>query len=382
MEVPGGGSNDDFVAGFLDDYFAECEEHLATVRRALLALDDSIGDAGDEAALLDELFRSFHSVKGLSAMVDVREAERLAHELEGYLRKLRDAELALTADSLSVLIDSTATLESVIVARRAGTPTPPVERDVERLASLAVDRGGPRGAVSDGAAPKEPAAAQPAVWRFTFVPSPALVDRGVKVDTIRARLASVGRITSVAPQVTPAGGIAFEFLVTGPGDASAFDAWRADGLSWERVDEHAAKDAPDVPAARVAPDTPGSAAHTILAPSHFVRVDLKRLDDVMRRVADLVVTRARLEENLARIERLIPSQEWRTLQENAFSFERQLRDLREDVMRVRLVRVDEIFRRMPFVARDVARESGKQVRVVLNGQDTEVDKFLAGVRHG
>jgi two-component system chemotaxis sensor kinase CheA len=64
------------------------------------------------------------------------------------------------------------------------------------------------------------------------------------------------------------------------------------------------------------------------------------------------------------------------LQENTLTFDRQLRDLREDVMRVRLVRVDEIFRRMPFVARDVARETGKDVRVVLSGQDTEIDKFL------
>jgi two-component system chemotaxis sensor kinase CheA len=96
----------------------------------------------------------------------------------------------------------------------------------------------------------------------------------------------------------------------------------------------------------------------------------------MRRAADLVVTRARLEANLARVERAIPAQEWRALQETTLLFERQLRHLREDVMRVRLVRVDEIFRRMPFVVRDLARESGKEVQLVLNGQETEIDKFL------
>jgi two-component system chemotaxis sensor kinase CheA len=200
----------------------------------------------------------------------------------------------------------------------------------------------------------------------------------VKVDTIRGRLATVGRITSVAPKVTPGGGIAFEFLVTGPKEASGFQAWRDDGLAWERVDAVSDTEAPpELSRETGVPASPPAAAdNVILAPSHFVRVDLKRLDDVMRRVADLVVTRARLDENLARLERLVPSREWKTLQENAFTFERQLRDLREDVMRVRLVRVDEIFRRMPFVARDVAREAGKHVRVVLNGQDTEVDKFL------
>ena len=45
-------------------------------------------------------------------------------------------------------------------------------------------------------------------------------------------------------------------------------------------------------------------------------------------------------------------------------------------MRVRLVPVGEIFRRMPFVVRDLARELGKDVRLEIRGQDTEIDKFL------
>jgi two-component system, chemotaxis family, sensor kinase CheA len=371
MTTPEGGG-DDFIARFLDDYFAECEEHLGIIRRALLAFEDSIGDPAVEATLLDELFRSFHSLKGISAMVDLREAERLAHELEGYLRRLRDRELAPAAESIAVLIDSTAALEAVIAARRAGVPLPSIDSAVAGLRSLSRESATTPSRPRTPATP--PATDETTAWRFTFVPSPALVDRGVKVDTIRTRLSGIGRIASVAPQVRPGGGIAFEFIVDGPGDASAFEGWAADGLSWERLGP-ASPAADALPAAARSPS--GLPAETvILAPSHFVRVDLSRLDDVMRRVADLVITRARLDENLARVERIIPPQEWRALQENALTFERQLRDLREDVMRVRLVRVDEIFRRMPFVARDVARETGKDVRVVLNGQDTEIDKFL------
>jgi two-component system chemotaxis sensor kinase CheA len=56
--------------------------------------------------------------------------------------------------------------------------------------------------------------------------------------------------------------------------------------------------------------------------------------------------------------------------------ERQLRDLRDGVMRVRLVKVGEIFRRMPFVVRDLARESGHDVHLEMTGQDTEIDKFV------
>src|SRR6185369_13500778 len=77
-----------------------------------------------------------------------------------------------------------------------------------------------------------------------------------------------------------------------------------------------------------------------------------------------------------RVESRIPSGEWRAIQENAVAIDRQLRTLREGIMRVRLVPVGEIFRRMPFVVRDLARETGKRVRLDLQGQGTEIDKFL------
>ena len=96
----------------------------------------------------------------------------------------------------------------------------------------------------------------------------------------------------------------------------------------------------------------------------------------MRNVGDLVISRARLTDTLTRIEGQIPAADWRAIQENAIAIDRQLRTLREGIMRVRLVPVGEIFRRMPFVVRDLARETGKRVRMELQGQSTEIDKFL------
>jgi len=76
------------------------------------------------------------------------------------------------------------------------------------------------------------------------------------------------------------------------------------------------------------------------------------------------------------VERRLAPAEWRSIQENAVALDRQVRTLREGIMRVRLVPVGEIFRRMPFVVRDLARETGKRVRLELQGQATEIDKFL------
>ncbi len=112
-----------------------------------------------------------------------------------------------------------------------------------------------------------------------------------------------------------------------------------------------------------------------MPPSQFVRVDLGRLDELMRLIGDLVITRARLADSLARVERHVPPVEWRAVQENSLAIDRHLRDLREGVVRVRMVPVSEIFRRMPFVVRDLARED-KKVRLEIAGQDTELDKFL------
>ncbi|WP_020480618.1 chemotaxis protein CheA, partial [Kamptonema formosum] len=130
--------------------------------------------------------------------------------------------------------------------------------------------------------------------------------------------------------------------------------------------------APSAPAA--APSAP--APPPALAPANIVRVDLARLDELMRMVGDLVISRARLEDNLARLEETVPANQLRPLRETNQAMERQLRQLRQGVMRVRLVPVGEIFARMQFVVRDLARERQKKVTLELSGQETEIDKFV------
>jgi two-component system chemotaxis sensor kinase CheA len=56
--------------------------------------------------------------------------------------------------------------------------------------------------------------------------------------------------------------------------------------------------------------------------------------------------------------------------------ERQLRDLREGVMRVRMVSVREVFARMQFVVRDLVRELGKQAMLHFSGEETQIDKYV------
>jgi two-component system chemotaxis sensor kinase CheA len=108
----------------------------------------------------------------------------------------------------------------------------------------------------------------------------------------------------------------------------------------------------------------------------MVRVDLTRLDELMRLVGELVVSRARLDDALRMAAVSGAGAAWDSLHETNAAMERQIRGLREGVMRIRLVPVGEVFERMRFAVREVAREAGKQVVLDLRGQDTEIDKVV------
>ena len=353
----------DNLDNFLDDYFAEAEEHLAVIRRALLVLEKSIGQPRHDAANLEELFRSFHSLKGIAGMVEHRETELLAHELESYLRAIREGETVLTAAGMDALIKGAGSLEASIAARRAGTPHVNTEAITRRLREFAADEAAE--SRLDG-----PHAILTANWSCIFTPSPELIARGINVDAVRARLREIGEIVSAAPMITAQGSVAFQFAVQGTLSDEQAAAWQADGMVFTAVEPLAGA------AAAAAADDPASSGNGILSSGHYVRVDLARLDELMRMIGNLVILRSRMSDTVERSERFLPPGQFRALQDDAEAVERELRELREGVMRVRLVAVGEIFRRMPFVVRDLARESGRSVNVVMTGHDTKIDKFL------
>jgi len=90
MDTPNPDNRGEFFDQFLDDYYAECDEHLVLIRRSLGGMENEVGAPTIDRAVLDNLFRSFHTLKGISGMVGLSAAEQLAHHLESYLRELRE----------------------------------------------------------------------------------------------------------------------------------------------------------------------------------------------------------------------------------------------------------------------------------------------------
>ena len=385
--------NNPFFAGFLDDYFAECDEHLIAVRRGLLALESFLGQSKIDRSLLDDLFRRFHSLKGISGMVGLYEAEQIAHQLESYLRLLRQDQITLEQAGLDALIDGVKMLEQVIAARRLEKSSPDISSVMLRLAeviSIPTPTGPRTQSLPAGEEKDSPtstfslngeeitrieSAIQKGdrIWHFSFIPGAELTERGINVNSIRERLMEVGELIRAVPRVSAQGGIAFDFLIASHTDESVFAAWLNDGITYRpyysSTEELESSNN----------GSPSASQHTslsVLSPSNVVRVDLSRLNELMRMVGELVISRSHLEENLGRLETLMPANEWEILQETNQAMERQLRELREGVMQVRMVPIGEIFERMQFVIRDLGRESQKRIRLELSGQETEIDKYL------
>ncbi len=362
--------DDQFIAGFMDDYFAECDEHLAALRELLLKLEGSVGTGRADARVLEELFLCFHSVKGISGMVELREAELLAHEMESYLRALRQREISVSQGGVDALIAGVEALEQVIKARRDHRMIPSIGGIVGRL-NAAIS-----GADSSGAAVSPSPEGGAPEWLVTFVPSMDLNARGVTVDTARGLLRARGTILHASPRILDTG-IAFEFGFAGNLDAETLAAWAPDGLSASPLRSAHDTGQSGASAPGAANDVAEEGPHASLSSaSHYVRVDLDKLDELMRMIADLVISRARLSDTLGRLEPRVPAADWRAVHENNATIERQLRLLREGIVRVRLVPVGEIFRRMTFVVRDLTRDSGAKVKLLLQGQGTEIDKYL------
>jgi len=357
-----------FFEGFLSDYFAECDEHLAAATRTLLDLETSMGNAAAERAAIDDLFRYFHSLKGISAMVELKAAERLAHELESYLRAVRDRELLVSNSGIELMIEGTQRLERVVQAFRNHDAIPAIDDVVSRVHRLIPEKApAPNVAVSPTVQPVE---GEPTFWKCTFAPTRELLAEGVGVDAIRKRLAEAATIAEAAPEIGKNGAVVFQFKLSASSQVDLAAALGDLPVTVERLETLPAEKSDDTDGVAAAP------AAASASPSQVVRVDLARLDDLMRSVGDLVISRARLDDALGRVERYVPPVEWRLVHENAAGIDRQLRTLREGIMRVRLVRMAEIFRRMPFVVRDLARETGKRVNLEIHGQTAEIDKFL------
>jgi two-component system chemotaxis sensor kinase CheA len=108
-----------------------------------------------------------------------------------------------------------------------------------------------------------------------------------------------------------------------------------------------------------------------------LRVDADKIDSVLNLVGELVIGKSMLTQTLADFDKRFTKDPLRTKFADALAFQaRVLNDLQKQVMKIRMVPVDHLFRRFPRLVRDVAKACDKAVELVVNGQDTDLDKGI------
>jgi len=131
--------------------------------------------------------------------------------------------------------------------------------------------------------------------------------------------------------------------------------------------------APEASAAPVAA-VPGAVPAT---QENILRVEAGRIDNVLNLVGELIIGKSMFQQALNEFSKRFPKELLRGKFADAMAFQsRVLNDLQRSVMKIRMVPVDQLFRRFPRMVRDVARQCGREVELTLSGQDTDLDKGI------
>jgi len=120
--------------------------------------------------------------------------------------------------------------------------------------------------------------------------------------------------------------------------------------------------------------------HAPVPAENILRVDAERIDNVLNLVGELIIGKSMLQQAFTEFARHMPKEALRGRFSDAMSFQsRVLSDLQRSVMKIRMVPVEQLFRRFPRMVRDIAKLCGKDVELVITGQDTDLDKSLLDV---
>ena len=109
----------------------------------------------------------------------------------------------------------------------------------------------------------------------------------------------------------------------------------------------------------------------------MLRVEAGRIDNVLNLVGELIIGKSMLQQALSEFATRYPKELLRGKFADAMAFQsRVLNDLQRSVMKIRMVPVDQLFRRFPRMVRDVARQCGRDVELMVSGQETDLDKGI------
>jgi two-component system, chemotaxis family, sensor kinase CheA len=145
----------------------------------------------------------------------------------------------------------------------------------------------------------------------------------------------------------------------------------------EKQAANAASNAAELGASASAQKSPAMASAAATVAESILRVDASRIDAVMNLVGELIIGKSMLHRSLAEFDQRHARDPVRAKLSDALAFQsRVLDDLHKCVLKIRMVPVEQLFRRFPRLVRDVAKQCGKDVALDLSGQNTDLDKSI------
>jgi two-component system chemotaxis sensor kinase CheA len=397
------------------EFVSEAEEILETMRGGLADLSDRLG-AGAEAdpELINAMFRAAHSLKALAGMFRFDPISTLAHRLEDVLDGMRLGRVALGVSVLEAIEDSVALFGSLLSevgdSSALASSAARIEELTARIAAAAAPRAEPAGefasldldpSVLRALTEYEEHRLRENMRRGRHI---ALVDAPFEIRAFEEGLAELsgllrenGEVLSTLPSPGDSleSQIRFSLLVASDWTAEQLSArveFPGGSVRSVRAGDVVAPD----PAAQEPPETPLEASEapgaareaeagapsfgdleSLKSISDTVRVDIRKLDELMNLVGELVIQRGAIGDLIARLSQ--PGDRARLHTEFAKvhkSLDRKLRELQSAVLEVRMVPLRQVFEKVSRVVRRLRRELGKQVELDIRGADTELDKLI------
>ena len=389
---------DQFHAGFFEEAF----EALDGMESTLLALDP----ATPNAEAINSVFRVAHSIKGGSGMFSFTEVASFTHTLETVLDELRAGRMTVTRSTIDLLLKSTDVLRGMLQATQRKSPidqqtVADLQFDLEQMLVM-------RAPAQDAHPPARPEALRPKemTWTIEFRPNTRLAAPGADPARVFSELAELGTmavlvhtdklpaLADLDPEVCY---LTWTVTLTTelPSEAiqNILDWAEADcqlrsgepsqakpemvptQVLIERPPKVAAPAAVNPPPAPVpnpspASDPSGASAKAASGDSNSIRVATEKLDELMNTVGEIVIAQSMLMQLVdgskpPRVDRL---------RAGLIQLERNVRELQESVMRVRMLPIRFAFSRFPRLVHDLSARLNKQIELKMTGEQTELDK--------
>ncbi|WP_332671302.1 chemotaxis protein CheA [Aromatoleum sp.] len=332
----------------LQDFLIEAGDLLSGVDNKLVDLER----APDDRGLLNEIFRGFHTIKGGAGFLNATELVTLCHLTENLFDNLRNGQLDVTPEVMDVILEATGTVREMFSTLERGTQ--PSAADPTLIARLKQAIAGELVVVAAAEAVAAAAARRPGLVAAAPLAAPAAIPPGPDWELLHG--AVTGAVAKPAPGAP----------VPAPARAPA------------RAPEEVIKAA----VGRRVGDKPGANAptgrrETERQRDNSIRVDTTRLDQVLNLSGEIGLTKNRL--NALRSEILSGRNDTETLHSLDLAVSQLdllVSDLQNAVMKTRMQPIGRLFQKYPRIARDLARNLGKDVELVLAGEETEIDKTM------